>query len=74
MLALLLVSVDMRVADLHQWAREALVEERRVQELGDDWKPLDASSSWSMKGKAGAMLHSRWSARCSCARQPRSRT
>ena len=56
MLALLLVSVDMRVADLHQWAREALVEERRVQELGDDWKPLDASSSWSMKGKAGAML------------------
>ena len=57
MLALLLVSVDMRVADLNQWAREALVEERRVQELGSAWKPAEPAAWNTQVGtKVGSTL------------------
>ena len=57
MLALLLVSVDMRVADLNQWAREALVEERRVQELGSAWKPAEPAAWNTQAGtKVGTTL------------------
>ena len=57
MLALLLVSVDMRVADLNQWAREALVEERRVQELGSAWKPAEPAAWNTQTGtKVGTTL------------------
>ena len=56
MLALLLVCVDMRVADLNNWARDVLVEERRVQELGDAWKPSDMSAWSTARGTVGATL------------------
>eukprot|EP00966_Prymnesium_polylepis_P104834 2428493-Prymnesium_polylepis.1 len=59
MLALLLASVDMRVADLNQWARvEALVEERRVQELGSAWKPAEPAAWNTQAGtKVGTSHH-----------------